>query len=484
MDTNRRTLVLATCGAMAAQSLAACGGGGGGSPVVGSPGSPAPQPPTGSLNTTSVTLWSKNVADTFDQARTPLQLYSQTEARLQALVFAAIHDTLNAIERRYQPWKVINESVPTANPDAAVATAARDTLVGLMPARNGFSAEAVVQPLYQQAIDAVAASDAKTQGIALGQRVAKAILDLRANDGAATGDGAYTDQAAVAGMYQRTPRVNANPVGTETLAPVGVNWGKVTPFVITAADQFKDSVDKEIGVYTTAGPLLPSHPDYGKYAGEFDEVSKLGALDGRSTRTAAQSETAQFWIENCPPQWHRVAVSLVQSKALNGWDEARLFAAMHLAMADSLIACFEAKYRHNYWRPITAIRFADDGNAATTTQADWLPKSLTPNTPDYPSAHGAAGGAAAEVLVAFAGTNGGFPPEANREADEDSNEFTMDSKSLAGKTFTYRGYRYASRENALSRKYAGFHFRKAVYDGRRMGRDIGLYVMTNALRPV
>jgi hypothetical protein len=477
MDTNRRTLILATCSALAAQSLAACGGGGDAAPAPTNPAPPPPvsaPPPSGTLTTTAVTLWSKYVADTFDVARPALGLYSQTEARLQALVFAAIHDSLNAIDRRYKPWQV-NESAPAANPDAAVAAAARDMLVGLMP--TPASITNFVQPLYQQAIDAITASDAKTQGIALGQRVAKAILDARANDGSKEGEGNYVAGAAIAGAYQKTP----SPNGTTVLNPVGVNWGKVRPFVMSAPDQFKNSFDNSvIAGYTDVGPLAATDP---LYTTEFNEVKDLGAAGTTTTRTKEQTETAQFWFENCPPQWHRVAVALAQKKALNGWDEARLYAALHLSMADSLIACFEAKYRYNYWRPITAIRFADYGNANTATQANWIPYSPTPATPDYPSAHGAAGGAAAEVLVAFAGDNGGIPAADNVESDEDNNNFTMDSKTLTTRTFTYRGYRYASRQNSVSRKYAGFHFRKAVYDGRKMGRDVGAYVMANALGP-
>ena len=68
-------------------------------------------------------------------------------------------------------------------------------------------------------------------------------------------------------------------------------------------------------------------------------------------------------------------------------DAARFMAMISVTYADALIACFEAKYRYAFWRPITAIRAGDtDGNAATTGDPAWTPLLLgTPNHPEYPS---------------------------------------------------------------------------------------------------
>jgi hypothetical protein len=42
---------------------------------------------------------------------------------------------------------------------------------------------------------------------------------------------------------------------------------------------------------------------------------------------------------------------------------ARFQAAAFVAFADALIACWDAKYHFNFWRPVTAIRQGDaDGN--------------------------------------------------------------------------------------------------------------------------
>jgi len=50
------------------------------------------------------------------------------EARMYAMMHIAIHDALNAIDRKYQPYAYDKKADPDASPDAAAATAARDVL--------------------------------------------------------------------------------------------------------------------------------------------------------------------------------------------------------------------------------------------------------------------------------------------------------------------------------------------------------------------
>jgi hypothetical protein len=470
MDTHRRTLMLAAC-TLAAQSLAACGGGG-------DSGSPAPAPvppPAPPASTAVVGVWNQHVADTVAEAKkTRTDIFSNIESRWLAMVFAAVHDSLNAIERRYRPWKV-DVRAAGANADAAVAAAVRGVLVNLLPAQTAF-----IDARYQAELNKVAASAAKDAGVALGQQVAAAVVAQRANDGAAQSElTPYVPASQEPGVFQKTIDDSVSPPAE--LSPVGMKWGAVAPFVMASQNQFAGSFDATR--YTVVGPLAVTSAEY---AAEFAKVKELGSRTS-GTRTTFATDTARFWLENSPSQWNRVAVTFARQRNLNGWDEARLYAALHLAMADSLIACFESKYRYNYWRPITAIRAAEmDGNAATVAETTWVQLTAsTPPTPDYPSAHGAAGGAAAAVLVGFFGLNGGQPAGTeDLEADEDNNPFVMDSTTLPGVTRNYRGFRYAARQNSLSREYVGFHFAKAVYDGRKMGRDVGEFLLANALQPV
>ena len=58
------------------------------------------------------------------------------ESRVFAIVHAAMHDALNAIERRYEPYREGVAAAPGALPAAAVAAAAHAALIELMPARK------------------------------------------------------------------------------------------------------------------------------------------------------------------------------------------------------------------------------------------------------------------------------------------------------------------------------------------------------------
>ena len=51
------------------------------------------------------------------------------DSRLNAMTFVAVHDALNAIQRRYDAYQLHISAAPTASAPAAAATAAHDVLV-------------------------------------------------------------------------------------------------------------------------------------------------------------------------------------------------------------------------------------------------------------------------------------------------------------------------------------------------------------------
>jgi hypothetical protein len=54
-------------------------------------------------------------------------------SRTWAMVHLAIHDALNSIDRRYEPYAHEARAERDAAPEAAIAAAARDVLAGLIP---------------------------------------------------------------------------------------------------------------------------------------------------------------------------------------------------------------------------------------------------------------------------------------------------------------------------------------------------------------
>ena len=380
----------------------------------------------------------------------------------------AIHDALNAINRRSRPYAYDVQAKPGASPDAAVAAAARDVLVPLigqlplelLPQSCIDAGVASVEADYTAALAAIPGGQAKAQGIAVGQAAAAAILALRAADGAI---GPFLNfscpQDAKPGEYQCTP-------GTPFIAFEA--WANVTPFVLKNSSQFR--------------PGPPYAVNKKKYADDFNEVKSLGG-DGVTTpslRTADQTEIALFWYENSPLKWNRIARTVSAASGLDLWENARLFGLLNLALADGYIAMSDSKNHYNYWRPVTAIQNADtDRNPDTTADPTWTPLRPTPPNQDYASGHAIEGGAAAEVLKQFFGTDQISFQDCGVALPAGS---TCSDASPVLRSYT--SFSQAAAENAYSRILIGFHFRKSVEEGTEYGRKIGQRAANHYLRPV
>ena len=310
----------------------------------------------GSANADAVIKWNVNAAKAAEAACLTPEGNGLAEARMYAMVHAAIHDALNAIHRKSDPYTFDARATRRTSPDAAVAAAARDVLVAvigqLQESADCISAGvARVEADYSAALATVPQGNAKSRGIEVGQAAAEAILALRADDGSLQPlvDAAYP-QGTKPGEYRFTPMTPF------AFAP---GWGEVTPFVLRRSSQFR------------SGPPLPVGSR--RYADEYNEVKRLGGddLTTPSARTPEQTEIGLFWVESSPLAWNRIARAVSQRAGLDPWENARLFGLLNLAMADGYIASWEGKYHYNFWRPVTAIRLGGtDGNPPYGRRSD------------------------------------------------------------------------------------------------------------------
>jgi hypothetical protein len=175
-----------------------------------------------------------------------------------------------------------------------------------------------------------------------------------------------------------------------------------------------------------------------------------------------------FWAdgpgtETPPGHWNSIAQSIADGRGNTLEENARLFALLNIAMADAAICAWDAKYTFHFWRPVTAIAFAEP-------ELHWMSFIVTPPFPDYVSGHSTFSGAAATVLPFFYGT-------------EDL-PFTTDSDSLPPNVLrSFANCLDAAEEAAVSRLYGGIHFRSANEDGLQAGISIGEWTATHYLRP-
>jgi len=385
--------------------------------------------------------------------------------RTLAMTQGAVHDALNAINRRYDAYYFEGSADAGASPDAAVAAAAHTVLVGVVssfgtPAQKG-AALALVEQAYSASLARVTDGPARNKGVAVGRAAGTAMLALRKDDGA-TRDAAYTPGMG-AGKWRPHPNPTppnppiANPDAARGFGPSSVpNWGNVTPFTLLSPSQF-----------WLPGPPTLTSPIYAR---DFNAVKAVGGKVS-TVRTADQTEIARFWFEG-PGNWNTIARAVATTRKLDAADSARLLALMNLAMADSYIAGWKIRYVYDFWRPITAIREGDnDGNDATAGDPTWDSHQNTPAVSDYPSTQSTFSAAAAVVLASVLGG--------------DQATFTVTSgKPFEGLTRSFTSFSQAARESADSRIYAGIHFRSACEDGLGLGRKVGQRTVALYLQPV
>jgi hypothetical protein len=360
-----------------------------------------------------------------------------------AMVHLAIYDAVNAIEGGpFESYASVPNVDRPASAEAAAAAAAHDVLVALFPTQmEELDAE------YAASLAGLPDDIARANGIAVGQQAASAILIARALDGR---DATVTYvPGSGPGVWMPTP-----PAFLAAQAP---ETAFVRPFALNSGSQFR--------------PEAPYSLASEEWARDFNEIKALGSAVG-SSRTAEQTDIARFWSDNPPLQWNRAWRALSMAKGLGLADNARYFAMLATASADALIACWDAKFSYNFWRPVTAIRAGDsDGNPETAPDPAWIGLIVTPPHPEYPAAHGCFSAASTETLKHLFGT--------------DKVGFWMDSSApgVVHPIRTYFHFSDALAEVNEARIYGGMHYRNSTRVGASIGKQVSRFTTRHFFRP-
>jgi len=371
----------------------------------------------------SVTHWTR-IAEQF----IPIGRPPASSEVIMGTVQAAIYDAVAATEGGMKPFMASVQAPPGASTDAAVATAAHDVLVARVPLQS-----VPITTAYDTFMASIDDGQAKTDGQQVGTDVADEILLLRADDGLGN----------VVPYVQPTPGPGVfEPVAPST--PVDVVLTQVQPFTFDSPSTFR--------------PNGPTSLLSGEYAADFNEVKAYGRSDS-AVRTPEQTQTVLFWAENTFVQWSRTVRLLAEERELDVRESARLLGFVHVATADAMITCFEAKYYFSFWRPFHAIRRADtDGNRGTTPDPTWT-SFLVVNHPEYPSGHSCFTGAVTEALKIYFGA--------------DAVPLTISSTFAgAGPSRTYALLGDIRAEVADARVWAGLHFRNSMQEGYKLARKV------------
>jgi hypothetical protein len=397
-----------------------------------------------------VTKWNEIAVNTVN-AQAPITSGPPAGAVFVAMVQGAVYGAVNAVDRHGKPY-LVNRSFPKASAEAAAATAAYKVLSALFPS-------GALDTAYAASLQGISPGKSEDQGIEVGTMAADAMLaeghDGRTVIGCTFGSGAAGEWMPLAG-----------PGGVPLCDPTP--WvANAKPFVLNSPSQFR-----------TAGPYKLTSAEW---AADFNEVKSLGAVDS-TTRTADQTHAAAFWQTNPAANYNALARRFVDQFSLDMSDSARLFAMLDLSAADAIINVWNDKYHYRFWRPITAIRFADDGNPATQADPTWTPlfnpalpvaiAGVGPPliTPPYPDHVSGATGYASASMHAFASFFG---------TDDMGMPFYLTSSRFPTDQRFFTRFSDVTNEILEARIWAGIHYRNADVQAAELGAEVERYIHTH-----
>ena len=381
-----------------------------------------------------VTDWNQTAIRATEIAGAPVPV----QTRVMAMVHAAMFDAVNAIERKYSVYAVDVSAPPGASADAAAAGAAHGILERLYPQQKAITDAALASSLAR-----IPEGAARSDGARLGQEVAtpavrasqrrrlrrRAILCVRHRRGRLPGHAADERKSDIAALAQLEAVHHGEREAVRIRRPP-------RPEQRSLCEGFQRG---------HAPRIANEHRAHERADGDRDPLGRLGSSPLNAVGRAAAT-----------------------AKGLSLIDSARLFALLNMAMADSLIAGFEAKYAFNYWRPVTAIRNAGlANNAAIAAEPGWDPLLVTPPHPEYPSAHCLGAGAAVAVLQHVF------------EGDRLASSYVYPP---LGVLLRWDSFSQIEKEVENARVWGGIHYRTSVEHGSQIGRQVGEFAVKTKMR--
>jgi len=391
--------------------------------------------------------WNLNAVNAVRAAHTtdggPTRTLYQTEGLLYvSYVQAAVYDAAMKISNRYTLYHHFNAGAGNASIEAAVISAAYNTLIYYLGDVNG-----TLATKYAADIARLPDGENTARGVAVGKAASDDIIALRAGDGrnAAASDACSTDTTP--GNWQ------CPPPSTGSIQFEQTPWVAVMrPFMLDSDSQFR-------------APAPPALTDP-QWISDRNETRDYGAIDS-TVRSAEQKAIATFWNFNAINQSNQTLRDVAIQRGMDVVDTARLLAMGNMVGTDAGIACFDSKYHYTFWRPITAIRA--DGVAA---DASWLPLFATPNHPEYPSQHGCVTSALAMTIAHALGTT--------------NINVTISGLPVAPATTATRTYATVDDiESQLvnARVWIGFHYRYSVIAGENIGNSVAEWTLDRYFLP-
>jgi PAP2 superfamily len=421
-------------------------------------------------------------------------------SRALGVLGTAMYDAWSA----YDPAKATlpngNTEQPAndANKSKAISYAAYKTLVDLFPYRQSVYA-GLMSTLYGPNF----ASDTSTPALT-GNRAAQAVINYRHADGSNQTDNpdgtvSYpcTPGSATPCPYQPSRHWNepTNPwhwqplcvplsatckpldsSGPSEQAPLTPQWGNIKSFSPSlAALEMK----------------VPPPPKT-----TTDIATALADTDLRGPDVDRKKVIAEYWADGprteFPPGHMAVFAQFLCRKMRAGLDtDVKMFFALGNAVMDAGIAAWGLKYKYDFWRPITAIRYqykdkdvtswlGPNLGFGTVKGQQWMPYQalnvVTPPFPEYVSGHSTFSAAGNVIMVGFTGSDN-FDGSVTIPAGWSKFEANTPANPV---TLSWPTFTAMADQAGMSRRYGGIHFKSGDMQGRSLGNMVGQSVWSRA----
>jgi hypothetical protein len=444
-----------------------------------------------------VLQWNQAALDSIIDPNVPaIRRTPPVAARSLAIAHTAIYDAWAAYDNTSKPTNGARASGNAADQQLALNHAAYETLTALFGPRGQFDGLLAAQN---------SAPGDPAPAAQVGQKAAADLLTQRANDGA--NYPSYADPTdwnnSPANVNKTTPtpvvvtpeQPHVQPVDPNKwqplLNPDGTvqsfllpHWGSVRPWALSSGSAVRP-----------AGPALRLTGSGGGQKGGnglvVQEVNQaLNYSAGLNDQTKAQ---AWYWSDGpntvTPPgHWNLIAQQVSRQRGHSLGQDAKLFFALNTALLDAGIVAWDAKRAYNSMRPITAVRWLNDGktirawkpNQGTVNMngTEWRPFLPTPPFAEYTSGHSTFSNAAAEVLRSFTGSDSfSFSATVAAGSIPSSIESGVPTKPV---TMSWSSFTDLAASASLSRQIGGIHFQDGDLHARATGTDCGKAAYTKA----
>jgi len=259
----------------------------------------------------------------------------------------------------------------------------------------------------------------------------------------------------VAGRWQPTP-----PAYMDAIEP---HWAEIRTLVLDSASQFKPvpalafSLDRKSPFFKEVQEVYDISMDMRNKGDGCDEVKMAQFWDCNPYVSVSQGHM-MFAKKKITPGAHWMGITKIACKKSNADFEKTVFVytKTSIGMFEAFISCWDEKFRSNVIRPETVINQEIDEN--------WKPALQTPPFPEYTSGHSVVSTVCASILTSVFGDNFAF-------VDNSELPFGLPNRS-------FKSFKAASKEAAMSRFYGGIHYRAAIENGMDQGNEIASFVIT------